>query len=199
MRHPAIYMNLGTLRLENEEWKKAIENFDAAAREASLAAGATHGLARAYSAQNNSRAAARHLIQTLRLVDIGLAINPDEATQLGAIYDRLTSSIEEADDQQLRGMNRRFLDLLTGRDWKQRVAKTRRQVEEAIVLQEPDSLVSIALYADDRVTEGLNLIDRYMHEGLYHVGDGSGPLPDRKSAGLPADSLAGRADIVRAE
>jgi tetratricopeptide (TPR) repeat protein len=167
MRHPAIYMNLGTMRLENEEWKKAIANFDAAAQDAQLAAGAMHGLARAYSAQNNSRAAALHLIQTLRLVDIGLAVNTDEATQLGAIYDRLTASIEEADEQQLRGMNQRFLDLLTGRDWKQRVAKTRRQLEEAITLHEPDSLVSIALYADDRVTEGLNLIDRYMRDGLY--------------------------------
>jgi tetratricopeptide (TPR) repeat protein len=167
MRHPAIYMNLGTMRLENEEWKKAITNYDVAAQDAQLAAGAMHGLALAYSAQENWRSAALHVIQTLRMVDIGLAVNTDEASQLGAIYDRLTASIEEADERQLRGMIRRFLDLLTGRDWKQRVAKTRRQLEEAITLHEPDSLVSIALYADDRVTEGLNQIDRYVHDGLY--------------------------------
>jgi tetratricopeptide (TPR) repeat protein len=167
MRHPAIYMNLGTMRLESEDWKKAITNFDVAAQDPQLAAGAMHGLARAYWAQHNSRAAALHLIQTLRLIDIGLAVNTDEANQLGAIYDRLTASIEEADEQQLRGMNQRFLDLLTGGDWKQRVAKTRRQLEEAVTLHEPDSLVSIALYADDRVTEGLNQIDRYMRDGLH--------------------------------
>ena len=132
MRHPAIYMNLGTMHLESEDWKKAIENFNRAADDPQLAAGAMHGLARAYAAQKNARSAAHHLIQTLRLVDVGLAINPDEATQLGAIYDRLTASTNESDEKLLQTMNARFLELLTGADWKQRVAKTRRQLEEAI-------------------------------------------------------------------
>jgi tetratricopeptide (TPR) repeat protein len=167
MRHPAVYMNLGTMRLESDEWKKAIANFDIAARDSELAAGAMHGLARAYSAQNNPRTAAHYLVQTLRMIDVRLAINTDEAAQLGAIYDRLTASAEEADEQQLRGMNARFLELLTGPDWKQRVAKTRRQLEEAITLHEPGSLIDIYRYADDRVTEGLSLIDRYVRDGLY--------------------------------
>jgi tetratricopeptide (TPR) repeat protein len=167
MRHPAIYMNLGLLRLETEEWKKAIENFEKASQNSQLAHGAMHGLACAYAALDNPRAAAVHLIRTLRQVDMRMAINSDEATQLGAVYDRLAASAEEADEHQLRGMNERFLDLLTGPDWKQRVAKTRRQLEEAITLQEPGSLVDFARYVDDRVTEGLNLIDRYLHEGLF--------------------------------
>ncbi len=37
------------------------------------------------------------------------------------------------------------------------------------MLHEPNSLVSIALYADDRVTEGLNRIDRYLREGLHNL------------------------------
>lgn len=167
MGHAAVYLNLGVLRLELEEWKKAIQALEIAAQDPQLAAGTMHALSVAYMAQDKPRIAARHLIQALRMVDVGLAINPEEATQLSAIYDKLTGSVDEADEHQLRSMNARFLELLTGPSWKQRVAKTRRQLEEAITLQEPDSLISIALYIDSSVTEGLNLIDRYMRDGMY--------------------------------
>jgi tetratricopeptide (TPR) repeat protein len=198
MRHPSIYMNLGMMRLESEEWKKAIENFNKAAQNPPLAAGAMHGLSLAYAAQNNPRAAAHHLIQALRLVDLGLVFNPDEATQLVAIYDRLTTSVEEADEQQLRGMNARFLEMLTGPDWKQRVAKSRRQLEEAITLHEPDSLVSIYQYADDRVTEGLNLIDHYMREGLYTLAmDQAHYLIEKASDYLPIHWRVGQILLER--
>lgn len=167
MRHPGIHLNLGALQLELEDWDGAIENLQAASTDAQLSAGAMHGLSKAFAAQKNARKAARHLIETLRAVDVKLAINADEATQLSAIYDRLQGSVGEADEIQLTSMNNRFLELLTGPAWKQRVAKTRRQLEEAITLQEPDSLISLAAHIDDRVTEGLNLIDRYLRDRMY--------------------------------
>jgi tetratricopeptide (TPR) repeat protein len=166
LRHPAVYLNLGAMQLEMERWSDARKNLEKAVEEPAFAAGAMHGLAMVHAISDEPRVAAHHLIETLRLVDVGLAINEDEATQLNAIYDRLTASAHEADEQQLKSLNTGFLEMLTGPDWKQRVAKTRRQLEEAITLEQGDSLVSIALYIDDRVTEGLNLIDRYMREGL---------------------------------
>lgn len=166
MRHPAVFLNTGLLHLDLEQWKEAIKFLELVAGDQQYAAGALHGLSKAHSALNAPRVAARHLVEALRLVDVALAINEDEASQLGAIYQKLLASIDDADEQQLKGMNARFLELLTGPDWKQRVAKTRRQLEEAITLQEPDSLVSLALYIDDRVTEGLNLVDRYVREGM---------------------------------
>ncbi len=169
LKHAAVALNLGALQIQLDRWKDAIVNLEAATNDPHLAAGATHGLSLAYTALNNPRTAARHLVQTLRLVDIALALNEDEATQLSAIYDRLTAGIDDADEQQLRSLNIRFRDLLVGPSWKQRVSKTRRQLEEAVTLHEPDSLISIALVMDDRVTEGLNLIDRYMREGLFNL------------------------------
>ncbi|NDJ78436.1 MAG: tetratricopeptide repeat protein, partial [Chloroflexi bacterium] len=169
MNHAGVHLNLGAMLLEQEKWAKAAENLQIASQDPKLAAGAMHGLSQAYHALEKSRAAASHIVSTLRLVDVGLAMSPDEATQLAAIYDRLTASIDEADEQQLISMNERFLDLMTGPDWKQRVAKTRRQLEEAITLNEPDSLISLAIHIDDRVTEGLNLVDRYMREGFYNL------------------------------
>ncbi len=165
--HPGVHLALGALKLELKRLEEAIAHFDRAASEPSLAAGALHGLCLAHATLNRPRAAARYLVQAMRMADIEMVQHDDEAVQLAEIYDRLTASVEEADDHQLRELNVRFLEMLTGSSWKQRIAKTRRQLEEAITLQEPDSLVSIALYLDDRVTEGLNLIDRYMREGRY--------------------------------
>jgi tetratricopeptide (TPR) repeat protein len=167
MRHPAVHLNLGGLLLDMERWEDAIKNLELASSEQSLSAGAMHGLSQAYAALDNPRAAAFHLVQALRLVDVGLAMNPDEAGQLSAIYDRLTASIDSADQYQLTSMNRRFLELLTGPDWKQRVAKTRRQLEEAITIEDPESLIDLVPYISDRITEGLNLVDGYLQQGLY--------------------------------
>lgn len=167
LTHPALHFSLGALLLTLERWDAASRHLELANDNAELAAGAMHGLSLVYNALGNPRAAAFHLVQALRLVDIGLTTNDDEATQLDAIYDKLTASIDGADEQQLRNMNSRFLDLLTGPEWKQRVTKTRRQLEEAITLQDPESLISIVPYINDRITEGLNLIDAYMRNGFY--------------------------------
>ncbi|MGQ9851094.1 MAG: tetratricopeptide repeat protein [Aggregatilineaceae bacterium] len=167
LEHPGIQLALGALKLELEKWEEAITHFDRAAQEPALAAGALHGLSMAHAALNRPRTAALYLIQALRMADIEMAQTDEEAIQLANVYDQLTASAEEADDHLLRSLNIRFLEMLTGPAWKQRVARTRRQLEEAITLHEPDSLVSIALYIDDRVAEGLNLIDRYMREGHY--------------------------------
>ena len=167
LEHPGIQLALGALKLELEKWEEAITHFDRAVHEPALAAGALHGLSMAHAALNRPRTAARYLIQALRLADIEMAQTDEEAIQLANVYDQLTASAEEADDHLLRSLNIRFLEMLTGPAWKQRVARTRRQLEEAMTLHEPDSLVSIALYIDDRVAEGLNLIDRYMREGHY--------------------------------
>jgi tetratricopeptide (TPR) repeat protein len=169
LRHAGVYLNVGALLLTAERWSDAIKCFEKAAGDQVLASGAMHGISQAYHAMKKHREAARHLIQTLRLVDVGLAINADEAGQLAAIYGKLVSSVDEADEIQLRAMNDRFLSLLTGPDWKQRVTKTRRQLEEAITLQEPESLVSLAARVNDRITEGLTLLDHYIHEGLYNL------------------------------
>ena len=167
MSHASVHLNLGALHVEVENWKKAIEHLEIASQDAGLAAGAMHGLSKAHTALGKPRMAALHLIQTLRLVDMGLATKETEGSQTGAIYDRLTASIDEADEHQLRSMNDRLLDMLTGPLWKQRVSKTRRQLEEAKTLQESGSLIDFWISADPRVTEGLNLIDNYMRDGLY--------------------------------
>lgn len=165
--HDAIYLNLGALQLERSEFDQAADNLELAASENALAAGAMHGISLAKAAQDDHRAASAYLIQTLRFVDVGLAISPDEAEQITSIYDRLVAGMDAADEVLLTRLNERFLERLTGTEWKQRVAKTRRQIEEEIALEKPEDLIETMIYIDDSVTEGLNLIDRYTRQGLY--------------------------------
>ena len=169
MNHPALHFNLGVLLLGLERWKEAGRHLELTTDDPDLAAGAMHGLSQIYAALGDSRAAAFHLVQALRLVDMAMAANDEEADQLSAIYDKLTASIDQADEQQLRNMNKRFLEVWAGPEWRQRVTKTRRQLEEAITLQDPESLISIVPYINDRITEGLNLIDSYVRNGLYNL------------------------------
>jgi len=169
MDHPAIHFNLGVLKLELDQCEAALVHFDRAIQVPTLAAGALHGLSLAHATLNHPRVAARHLIQAMRIADQESMEVLDDVSQLVTIYDKLTASVEDADEQQLKSLITRFLELMTGPAWRQRIAKTRRQLEEALMLHEPDSLISIALYIDDRVTEGLNLIDRYLRQGLYNL------------------------------
>ncbi len=98
MRHPAVYFNLGVMQLEQEDWKHAVKSFEKAADDGTLAAGAMHGMSLAYATMKNHREAAQHLIQTLRMVDLGLAMSPDEAGQLAATYNQLSASVSKADE-----------------------------------------------------------------------------------------------------
>ncbi|MBN2305601.1 MAG: tetratricopeptide repeat protein [Anaerolineae bacterium] len=166
MSHAAVFLNLGAMQLENQDYQGAIMNLEIAARDGALAPGAMHGLIQAHTALGHARAAARQLIQTLRLVDTGLAISAEESEQISAVYDRLTAGIEEADEQVLMQLNRRYLERLTGPDWKQRVAKTRRQLEDEIGDNTKD-LLERMIYMGDAVTEGLNQLERYTRNGLY--------------------------------
>ncbi len=161
--HPAIYFNLGMLLLKESQPQQAVENFSLALAEGKLAAGAHHGLGQAYVALNDPHKAARHLIETLRIVDLSLALGEQERDELNAVYNDLQSSIPKGDERQLLAMNQRFFSLLTGPDWKQRVAETRRQLEETA--EGADAMVEQIAEGGEGLTESIAKIDRYMREG----------------------------------
>ena len=139
------------LQLELDAWDDAISNLEIASQDGKLAAGRdARAQSEAQTAKEHYRSAARYLIQALRMVDVGLAMSPDEAGQIGAVYDKLTGGVEDADEQMLKELIARFLKMLTGADWKQRVEKTRLQLEDAI--KPGEDAISIALYVDHGIT-----------------------------------------------
>lgn len=162
--HAAIRLSLGALYLEQDP-NKAIEHLNVAISDPRMAAGAHHGLGQAYMALKDPQQAATHLVETLRLVDMGLAVNEDERAQLEAVYNELQDSILRGDKRQLDAMNQRFFSLLTGGDWKQRVAETRRQLEETARTEGATGLVEQLAEGGEELTEAISRIDRYMRDG----------------------------------
>ncbi len=163
--NPGIHLSVGALLLEQRQHKEAIEHFEAAMELPKLAAGAHHGLGQAYMALNRPEEAARHLVETLRLVDLSLAIEEEEREQLNAVYNSLQDSIARGNKTQLAAMNERFFTLLTGADWKQRVAETRRQLEETARLEGAAGMVEQLAEGGEELTESVANIDRYLHQG----------------------------------
>jgi tetratricopeptide (TPR) repeat protein len=103
----------------------------------------------------------------LRLVDIDLAIDEDEAGELDNTYSRLASMIGQSDQQTLEGLSTRLADMMTGSDWKQRVAHTRSQIDD-MIQKDVSNLVEI-ISAGDTVVAAMNLIDRYIEQKKYMI------------------------------
>jgi len=164
--HPAIYLSIGALLLGQQDYKGAIDYLSRVVDHPRLAAGANHGLGQAYMALNDPRKAAERLVESLRLVDLSLAIDPQEQEQLSSIYEGLQASVVRGDAAQLVAMNARFFGLLTGADWKQRVAETRRQLEETARTEGLSGLVEQLAEGGEKLTETVARIDRYLREGF---------------------------------
>jgi tetratricopeptide (TPR) repeat protein len=164
--HAAIHLNIGLLMLGMEQPQEAISRLEKAMGDEDLAAGAHHGLGQAFMALKEPKKASRNLIETLRIVDINLAMDNDERNQLDAVYNDLQSSIAKSDEAQLIAMNKRFFSLLTGADWKQRVAETRRQLEETARTEGASGMVEQLAEGGEELTESVSKIDRYIRDGF---------------------------------
>jgi tetratricopeptide (TPR) repeat protein len=125
-------------------------------------------MGQAYFKQNKHKQALRYLLNSLQAVDTSLAMDDDESSELNTIYKQLSTVFERVNDESLVAINRRFITLLEGKDWKQRVADTRRQLEETMREQGEKGVVDILTAAHgDRLSDSVSLIDRYMRQGLY--------------------------------
>jgi tetratricopeptide (TPR) repeat protein len=171
LNHPAVHMNLGVLYFDLGQNKNAIKHLNEAAQDGRYMAGAMHGLSMILHEQGKTREAARYLLESLKRVDAGLALSEDEAAQITATYDRMLASVTTADEILLQRFIDSFLNRVIGADWKQRVAKTRRQIEEQIATEkvEGQDLIERGIYIDEEVTEGLTRIDRYMRDGMLNL------------------------------
>ena len=155
----AIHLAIGDILIRQEEYKKAVKYLDQAATDKALAAGAHHGLGIAHMHLSNVQDAARHLVRTMQYVDVGLAISDVEAGQLDAVYDGLLQNTRNSDPVALENLNKRFFDLLTGPDWKQRVEITRHQLEDA--MDNPEAILDVASVSPE-IVESINQIDTYI-------------------------------------
>jgi tetratricopeptide (TPR) repeat protein len=167
IRHPALKLNLGVLLVLNNQPAEAIKHLGEAVSHPQLQAGAYHALGRAYFDQNKQKQAARFLIQSIQAVDTSLAMDNNEIDELSSVYDQLFTTLEGATEEAMVAINNRFMKLLTGKDWKQRIAETRRQLEHTMRSEGGQAVKEIlASEGGDRLTEAVSSIDRYTRQGL---------------------------------
>jgi tetratricopeptide (TPR) repeat protein len=155
---------MGAVYVELQRWADAQKYLERVKDETDYRAGAAHGLGLALMGLNRQQQAAEQLITALRLVDTSLANNADEAKELNVVYDTLLRSTRNRQEADLKAMNEQFADWLTGKDWKVRIAETRRSLAERLATEGEEV---IADYVGK--TETVDLIariDRYIKQRM---------------------------------
>lgn len=133
-----------------------------------LSAGAFHALGKAYHETGKHKQALRYLIQSLQAVDTALAMDSEDIDDLNTVYEQLMSALEGRSNEALSTINSRFINLLGGKEWKQRIGETRRQLEDTIRDQGEQGVVDILVASQGtELTEAVGLIDKYLRQGLF--------------------------------
>ncbi len=168
LRHPALQLSLGVLLVLEDQPDAAIQALGEAMVDPNLSAGAMHALGVAYFKSGKQKKASRYLIQSLQAVDAALIVSESEAAELQSVYDRLFTAIDEGTDESMTVINERFIDLLSGADWKQRVAETRRILDDIMKSGGAGGVRDfLGTSGTDDLTESVARIDRFIRQGYY--------------------------------
>ena len=167
LNHPSLKMNIGGLMMFTERADEAVNYLNEAVNEPSLSAGALHGLGQAYFQMSKHQEASAYLIQSLRVVDTGLADTPQEEQELVGVYNGLIAALDGRDSDSLKVLNERLMGLLTGSNWKQRITQTRIHLAEILKDEGGQGMWDYIVDGGDELTEIVTTIDRYQQHGLY--------------------------------
>ena len=170
LNHPSLKMNIGGLLVLEEQAKEAIPYLEHAVNEPMLAAGALHALGQAHYQLGKHKEASAYLIQSLRAVDTSLATTPREEEELIGVYSSLMTALEGRAADSLQIINERFIGLLSGADWKQRISQTRVHLDETLKDEGGQGMVDFLVTGSDELTTLVTTIDRYIRIGLYTLG-----------------------------
>jgi len=167
MRHPSLKMNLGALMVMGGQPKEALPHLMEAVNDRKLSPGALHALGLGYYKLKQHKEASSFLIQSLQAVDTSLASSSEEESALRGVYQSLLTALDGRAPDSLALINERFVALLSGKDWKQRIPETRRHLDETFKDEGGEGLVDFLVTGSDDLTTIVTTIDRYIRGGLY--------------------------------
>lgn len=168
MNHPALKLSLGGLMVLNNQPKEAVSHLGEATLDPNLAAGALHAMGLAHHALGDQKKASRYLTQSIRTVDTNLAATDEEIEELTGVYENLLATLDGRDNESLQPINKRLIGLLSGKDWKSRIAETRRHLEETFRDEGGQGLIDFLGAAGGEIlAESVSMIDRFIRQGLY--------------------------------
>lgn len=170
LRHPSLSMCLGGLLILLDRPDEALKYLGEAVMDPVLAAGALHATGLAHYKMGDQLKTATFLTRSLRAVDTSLAINPMEVEELSTVYDRLLAALPSRKPEALERINERFVNLLSGEDWKSRIAETRRRLEETLRGEGDQGMIEILeAKGSEEVAEAVTNIQRYIRQNLYDL------------------------------
>lgn len=168
LNHPALQMLLGALMLDHQQYSEARAHFREVLGTSELEAGAMHGLGQATHQLDDYTQATRFLVQSLQSVDTSLAVDANEIDELNQVYDNLLVALEGRTPDALKIINERFIGLLSGNDWKQRIAETRRHLDETLRDEGGQGVIDfLVAKGTGDLGELVSMIDRFIRMGLY--------------------------------
>lgn len=168
LRHPALKMALGGLLQLNDQSEEALKHLGEATIEPQLNSGALHAIGLAHYKLNDHKKASNYLIRSLQAVDTSLASDELEIEELILVYENLVVALDGRTTEALAIINERFIALLSGNDWKQRIAETRRHLDETLRDEGNQGVVDfLVAKGGDELAESVTSIDRFIRQGLY--------------------------------
>lgn len=167
MSHPSMMMCIAAGLLKQQKWDEAKRYLTRIERSETYGAGIQHGMGLVAIGHRNQREAADRLLRALELVDIGLAMNPEESDQIKTVWTALSQSTVGMQDRDLANRNDQFIKALTGKDWKIGIQDTRRALAEH--MRSGDAKELIDLIGNKEIVESVGRIDRYLKNGLLKL------------------------------
>ncbi len=168
IRHPALKLNLGALLLARELPDDALKRLEDAAADSQFVVGALHGQGQALAALRRFSASTTALLRVIQAEDPVMRVQDAGSAPLTGIYSMLSEALARESDEVQEAANHRFLNMLTGPEWRARLPDGRRQWEETLREQGLKGLIDILTAVHgDILAEAVATIDRYARQGMY--------------------------------
>jgi tetratricopeptide (TPR) repeat protein len=165
LNHPAAHYNLGLLLKESGDLDQARKHLLEAVGHPELALGANLALGRVARMENDLAEAARFLMHALRLAD-SLSVGEGQSGQLSQLYDAITVSQSQGDEEALGQLVENTLNFLSGPEWMQRLRQARITIDSESTGSKVIPIAEmLAAGGSDKVFESLDRIDDLMNKG----------------------------------
>lgn len=165
--HPAAHYVLGTLLAELGSPDLAKVHLMKSSAHEDLALGANLALGRMAHHAAELNEAARYLLQAMRLADT-LSVDEEAASELNSLYDAISASQAEGDEDALTRIIENILDFLEGPQWLDRIQRARARLQS----ENEDNLAMVPIaemLADggsQRVSGALDRIEKLVESGF---------------------------------
>ena len=175
---PAVNFNLGLLYQQQLRFEDAIAQFEQAAEEPEYRLGSLFALGECHRALGNTHQSLQYFLEVLKTVDLE-TVPPDQADDLIRLYDDLARAYTAEDklDQAVEFVDT-LIAFLSQKDWEDKVAQAREQLDELTRGGPVLSLAEVlAVPGSEQILRSLSLAQEYQRRGwgytaleeLYHA------------------------------